>query len=153
MARESALWARVKAAAHLLRVAARPAHKIDLQRVENAVGVGHPDVEGCINGQQIWLELKSCARPKRLGSKLAIKTRPSQEVWHRQRSAAGFRHAWVLIQVGDGARATLYLIAGCDYDKLKGATESDLRAWSWVPPEVLCYDALTRAAEGWQFDF
>ena len=61
MSREVALWGRIKDTA--IPALIKAGHKVDLQRLENLVGVGHPDVEGCIDSQQVWIELKSEARP------------------------------------------------------------------------------------------
>lgn len=145
MARESALWKRLKDAVVTLALN----NLVDLQRLENAVGVGHPDVEGCIAGQQVWIELKSCLRPARETTSCRVKKRQSQTDWHRIRTSAGFRHHWFLIQVGEAHTARLYLIPGRDADLII-ATESDLALLS-----VLGYqnprphEVLLRAAQGW----
>jgi hypothetical protein len=124
-------------------------HKCVLERLENAVGVGHPDVEGCVNGTQIWIELKTVARPAKVETVVRPKLRPSQEIWHRERSAAGFRHNWVLMQVGDGIHRSIYLIRGIDYKALI-ATEADLKLISGcLPTDDLC-TVLLKAARGWE---
>ena len=57
MARESALWARLRGTAvpELLW----KKHKVLLERIENLVSAGRPDVEGCIDSLWIFIELKS----------------------------------------------------------------------------------------------
>lgn len=152
MALESALWSR-------LRDTGVPAlldkgFKVHLQRLENSVAVGHPDVEGCICdpfkavGTQVWIELKSEGRPARDTTPIHPKTRPSQSIWHRKRVLAGCRCNWVLLQVGDGHRAIMYLIPGYLYDKME-LPECELACISVVSPDASPADVLERAARGW----
>lgn len=146
MARESALWARIKTAITELR---HKKHVVDLQRLENAVGTGHPDVEGCIDGAQIWIELKSNLKhPVRSTTIIHPKLRQSQSEWHRDRTAAGSRCHWVLIQVGDGSKASLYLIPGDRYAEIH-ASEPELELLSVVPPTIPLAELLLRALRGW----
>ncbi len=147
MARESALWDRIRDTA--IPALIKAGHKVDLQRLENLVGVGHPDVEGCIDSQQVWIELKSEARPKRLDTPIRPKLRASQSEWHTERAAAGFRHNWVLLQVGSARAARLYLVPGDRYDDCKVVTEAELTELSVVPPTASPADVLLRAANGW----
>lgn len=142
MARESELWRRLKGGVKELGPSA------DLQRIENAAGVGHPDVEGCVNGQQIWIELKSEKRPKKSTTPIRFKVRPAQSIWHRQRVRAGFRNNFVLCQVGEGAQACWYLIPGRFYDSIV-APETTLEAMSLCAPRALPSDVLIRARFGW----
>lgn len=51
-------------------------------RVENVAGTGIPDVNGCLRGREIWLELKMFS-----GNQLRV--RNSQLVWMRKRIEAG----------------------------------------------------------------
>lgn len=86
---------------------ARLGRRVWLQRVENAVGVGMPDVYA----QGTWIELKAPARPSRastplLGSRAGL--RPSQINWHRKAHHTGVP-SFILIR--DDHRA-LYLIPG-----------------------------------------
>jgi len=140
------LWARIRdtAVPELLW----KKHQVDLQRLENAVGQGHPDVEGCIDGGQIWIELKSEDRPARPSTAIRPKTRPSQSIWHKERTKAGSRIHWVLLQVGEGRKARLYLIPGDRYDEIK-ATEAELELLSVLPPAATVADVLLRATRGW----
>jgi hypothetical protein len=127
---------------------------VDLQRLENAAGQGHPDVEGCICspldtiGAQVWIELKSEERPARATTPIHPKTRESQSIWHRKRVEAGCRCNWVLLQVGEGRRGKLYLIPGSFYDKLH-VPEAELERMSVVSPDASPADVLERAARGW----
>lgn len=145
MALESALWGRCVRATKVLREAN---HRVDLQRVENCAVSGHPDVEGCIDGNQVWIELKSCMRPARPDTPIRPKTRPSQNIWHRERSAAGSRQNWILIQVGEDHKASHYLIPGNRYEDIT-APEVRLAEMSVVSPKTLIPNILLRACQGW----
>lgn len=132
MARENRLWNWLSKT----RVHYGPA--LHLGRVENAVGAGHPDVEGYLHGGgQLWIELKSAARPVKPETPVDLKhARDSQVEWHRRRQKAGQR-TWFLIQVGSGADAARYLIPGTLAEELqKGQTEAWLRYWSQVDPKA-----------------
>lgn len=146
MARESALWARIRDTA--IPELRSNGHAVDLQRLENAVAAGHPDVEGCIDGLQIWIEMKSELRPARPSTAIHPKTRESQSIWHRQRAKAGFRQHWVLLQVGEHRKSSLYLIPGDRYDEIE-TTEAELELLSMIPPAASPADALLRAIRGW----
>lgn len=84
---------------------------LHIERLENMVGAGHPDVEGCLEGVQFWLELKVAKRPARPTTKLRFGSplRESQVDWAKKRIAAGGR-VWYLIQVGGGPERQVYLI-------------------------------------------
>ena len=146
MALEKALWQRVRKGGVALK---HLGHRVMLTRIENMVDEGTPDMEGCIDSAQVWAELKSCERPARSNTPIRPKVRPSQSDWHRERTAAGSRHHYVLIQVGEQSQAKLYLIPGSDYDQIV-APEIDLEILS-----VLSYttepmtQVLLRAAKGW----
>lgn len=145
MARESELWKRCKTGVKAL---AWQGHKTDVQRVENAATSGHPDVEGCIDGRQLWVELKSCERPVRADTPIRPKKRPSQDIWHMTRTRAGCRIHWVLIQVGEDKNAKLYLIPGSKYSEIT-ASEAQLQAMSAILPNSTTADALLRASREW----
>lgn len=105
--RESNLW-------NWLREGGRPLRPdLDLQRIENLVGVGTPDVEGCYQGSQFWIELKAIDD----SGSLDVEVSPEQVMWHRRRHLAGGR-SWFLIQVGSGSRAMRFLIPGYRADDL-----------------------------------
>lgn len=145
MARETALWQRCIPAAIALR---NSGHLVDLQRLENMVGAGHPDVEGCINGDQVWIELKSCSRPVNASTPIRPKKRNSQNIWHRTRTAAGCRCNWILIQVGEARDAALYLIPGSHYADIT-VPEAQLAALSVIDSTMTVADILLCAAKGW----
>ncbi len=103
--REAGLWRWLKEARKELR------ESLHLQRIENAVGSGAPDVEGqLLHRGQFWIELKSAARPKK-GGPVRFKVRDSQVEWMRRRCLIGGR-AWLLLQVGSGRAAARYLVPG-----------------------------------------
>ncbi len=145
MARETALWQKCFVASKALRNAG---HLVDTQRIENLVGAGHPDVEGCIDGKQLWIELKSCSRPVRADTPIRPKARPSQEIWHRMRTNAGCRFHWILIQVGEDRSGVLYLIPGSRYKEII-APEAKLAEMSCVPANATTADVLLRSIQGW----
>lgn len=147
MALEKYLWTRVKNGVKRLTVCGFKTHAC---RLENQAGEGNPDVDMCIDGSQIWLELKSCSRPKRATTPIRPKCRESQEIWHRERSEAGCKTNFVLIQVGENRNARLYLIPGNRYPEIT-AVESYLAAMS-VLTDSNCSvaDMLLRATEGYR---
>ena len=145
MALEKSLWQRCKTGVKHLEKGGHLAH---VCRLENSAGEGHPDVEGVIEGQSFWIELKSNDRPARATTVIRSKTRESQSIWHRERTEAGSRIHWVLIQVGEAHAAKLYLIPGSRYDDII-ATEIDLGAMSLIRPDASVGEVLLRACEGW----
>lgn len=145
MARESSLWQRCLTGIKHLRKHGHIAH---FCRLENSAGEGNPDVEGVLNGDQCWIELKSNDRPVRASTVIRSKTRQSQSIWHRERTEAGSRIHWVLIQVGEAHAARLYLIPGDRYDDII-ATEATLAAMAAIRPDAPMGEVLLRACEGW----
>jgi len=145
MARESSLWQRCKTGLKHLKACG---HVVHFCRLENSAGEGNPDVEGVINGDQCWIELKSNDRPARPGTIIRSKTRESQSIWHRERTEAGSRIHWVLIQVGEAHAAKLYLIPGQNYDDIL-VPEAELARLSLVSPDATLAEVLLRACEGW----
>jgi hypothetical protein len=70
--KESQFWALVKGKL--------PGH---VERVENALTRGTPDVNMCHMGIEVWLELKV------LDTKGSCELRPEQYLWHRKRQEVG----------------------------------------------------------------
>jgi hypothetical protein len=146
MALEKALWQRVRKGGIALRTLG---HLVHLYRVENDVGVGDPDVDGCINGTDIKIELKSCSRPARPTTPIRPKVRKEQEDWMVERHHAGSRSCFVLIQVGDNHDARLYLIPGVLYAQIV-APESELARMSVLDNNrANLMNVLLRATEGY----
>lgn len=145
MAKERELWQRCRTGLKNLRALGYETH---VCRIENSAMSGHPDVEGCIDGLQTWIELKSQPRPVRAGTPIRCKIRDSQSIWHKARAVAGSRTHWLLIQVGAAHNAKLYLIPGSRYDDVV-ATESNLAAMSRCAPTATLATILLRACEPW----
>lgn len=146
MALEKALWQRVRKGGVALR---ELGHGVHLVRVENLVGEGDPDVDGFINDAAIKLELKSCARPARPTTVIRPKKRQDQEDWLMARHNAGCRTCFVLIQVGDAAKARLYLIPGNLYAQIT-ATEAELERMSVLDDSrASTVTVLLQASEGY----
>ncbi len=86
---------------------------LDMRRVENAVGIGDPDVELCYKGAGADIELKAARRPAHLTTKLKFGSpmKDDQVEWAVARLRAGGAHGY-LIQVGSGAERAIYLVHG-----------------------------------------
>lgn len=144
MARESGLW-------HWLSQARRYyGAALHMQRIENFLAAGTPDVEGFLKlppsftqipgskislsagteivEGQFWLELKSSERPARPETpiRFKLKDREEQIEFMRHRWELGANAFW-LLQVGSGHSRQLLLAAGDLGAKLqRGLTESEL---------------------------
>jgi len=106
-------------------------------RVENSVGLGYPDVEGCYNGCGFNVELKAVARPKRKTTKIKVRFEEEQIPWLRKRWNVG-GSCWVLLRVGSGRSARHYLIPGIDAGLLQeGLTESQINHQSRIASNCL----------------
>jgi len=83
---------------------------VRLERVENAVNTGMPDVHCIRRGVTVWIELKVVHRPARLSTPLikSATMRRDQVAWHLSYTRAGGRSA---ILVRDDRRQ-LYLFDG-----------------------------------------
>lgn len=111
--RESSLWGWLKD--HLKELRPRKFH---IQRVENAVAKGVPDVEGCIDGWSFWCELK-VAYPM-ASDRVRVRIEQAQVNWAIRRCRAGGR-SWVLVRVtGKTWRENRhYLVWGLDAQELR----------------------------------
>jgi hypothetical protein len=123
-------------------------HGVHLTRIENTAGEGTPDVEGFIDTDQVWIELKSEPRPARPTTTIRPKVRQAQAIWLRERVEAGCKRAFVLLQVGEGKEARLYLIPGHRYDEIT-TTEDKLREMSIMHPTRAMPFVLMMAKRGW----
>lgn len=72
----------------------------DWTRIENTAMSGAPDVNGCLDGVDVWLELK-------IKKGNLIEIRHSQILWMRQRLTRNARNVWVVARDRD----TLYVWA------------------------------------------
>lgn len=102
---ESNLWKWLATSRQIYR------DRLHINRVENTVLRGMPDVEGCIDGQQFWIELKCAGRPTNPGKGIAVEFQPNQAPWIERRMAAGGK-VHILLQVGSRRRSARYLIDG-----------------------------------------
>lgn len=128
--REASLWVWLKKAIPIFK------HKLHMNRVENSVMRGMPDVEGCMCGNQFWIELKVVGTPARQYTILKPTFQPAQLPWLRRRTKAGGR-AFVLLQVGSGRGARRYLLRSDDAQQLEdGLTETAIHDLSVVDPKA-----------------
>ena len=124
-ARETSLWKWLRDGTRDMRP------RLHMERIENGVGVGTPDVQGFL-GQQFWIELKSCPR----SSNIKVKVDVDQARWHRNRFRAGGM-SWFLIQVGSGHDAQRFLIPGYRADLfLDSVAIETLEALTVLPPDT-----------------
>lgn len=122
--------------------------QLHLTRQENLVMVGQPDVEGCLQGGQFWIELKHAERPKRSSTKLRFGSpiKRNQYEWHEARSEAGGA-VYYLISVGSGPDRAIYLIDWWRASDMmaNGVTETELTQWKLLdkpsPVEVVRWAA------------
>lgn len=72
----------------------------DVNRVENRVGPGTPDMNGCIQGHEFWIENKWLDHfPRHGGVVLIPKFRQDQRAWMHRRGKAGGK-VFLLLGVG-----------------------------------------------------
>jgi hypothetical protein len=97
-----------------------------IDRIENLMVMGMPDINGCIWGNEFWMELKSPVEPKRASSTMFAsnhKLSIDQQNWFlRQRSASG--QAYVIIHTDK----RWYLIDGEHADIINKASVELLTA-------------------------
>lgn len=131
--RESSLWKWLSEAEKKLDFSP----DLHWRRIENLVGEGDPDVEGCYFGNAFNIELKVAERPARTTTRVLgpADIRPKQIPWAKARWEAG-GSSYFLIQVGSSAKAKRYLIRGCDASKIVGATEEDLLSMSIIATDA-----------------
>lgn len=63
-----------------------------LDRVENSVGIGWPDANGCFEGVEFWMEVKEPTEPKRVSTPLfgsSHRLTMDQRNWIKRHLAAG----------------------------------------------------------------
>lgn len=137
--RETALWGWLKD--HLKELRAYGL-KFDVQRVENAVAKGTPDVEGCIAGDTFWCELKVAY--EMANDRLRVRITADQVRRALRREGAGGR-SWVLVRVcGRTWRQNRhYLIAGKDSEELLApVSRTRLEELSAVPSDAAAIELL-----------
>ncbi len=127
MARESALWSSFSKSA---RKEIADCGILHMERIENMLGAGTPDVEGFVKffgtsdapplRGQFAIELKSSERPAKNTTPVRFKLRgrEAQIEWMRKRWELG-GNAFFLLQVGSGHDRILYLAPGNMGEALK----------------------------------
>lgn len=127
---EQRLWDRMR------RNAAALAPRLQLQRVENLVGVGLPDVLAICDGSVAWCELKAVENyPARSTSQVlgtAKGLSVAQRNWHYEWYAHGGR-SFVVIGVGT---SEVFTIPGILADGINTMTRAEMHrlsaAWNWA---------------------
>jgi hypothetical protein len=135
--REASLWQWLKDHRKELRPL-----RHDIQRIENGVGKGTPDVEGCIDAKTFWCELKIALKMK--GDNFRIHITGDQVRKALRRENAGGR-SWVLIRIcGDTWRDNRhYLIAGKNSEELmKPISRARLEELSACQPHAAAVEIL-----------
>ncbi len=138
---ETVLWGWLKRARYAFL------RDLHMNRIENLVGKGTPDVEGCLTIEQFWIELKCSDRPKRPTTNVKVKFRPYQPEWHKARRKAGGR-VFVLVQVGSGKKdARRYLVSSVYLSLLKdGITEECMCELALCDPKATPTEVVRTAA-------
>lgn len=95
-----------------------------LERVENSVGAGFPDVWGYRRGANaFFIELKQVKKPVKETSNLNIRLEPSQHVWHDRQIRYKNKRCWFLVYV-DRER---FLVPGCFHIDLREMTHEKIK--------------------------
>jgi hypothetical protein len=100
-----------------------------LERVENGVAEGTPDVHSIARAVTVWFELKALRRPKRVKTRFfpKKKLRVPQMAWHAEYAARGGR-SFVLVR---DHLYQLYLIPGGQLHLVKDmSTEEAMRRFA-----------------------
>jgi hypothetical protein len=137
MARESRLW-------EFLREGWKPIGlQLHYRRLENQVGSGDPDVDGCYLGWYFEIELKGTDRPAHPATAIDLGIRKSQVIYHRKRMRANGNH-WLYVRVGIGKTLKKYLVPGRYIGELEAnpPTEQELEALAVLPPSHSAWDVL-----------
>ncbi len=135
MARENVLWRWFKHGVKDLR-------DLDIERVENGVARGTPDVDGCWGSVAFKIELKRVALTK--SGVLKVKFQPMQIPWLKRRWRAG-GNVWVMLAVGEGHAVARYLVRGCDTACLEDTTIREIEEISVVAPDATPKEMLEAA--------
>lgn len=98
-------------------------HKINLERVENVVTVGMPDIYVKYYSAECWVELKTCKLPKRETTRvLGDKGLTTEQInWHHKHNVYGLR-SYILIKAGN----ELYLLPNKYAERINEMTNMEL---------------------------
>jgi len=94
----------------------------EVERIENLVGAGVPDVSG-VDGHDYWIELKVC-RTKKFKPPLEM-CEPLQVQWHARRVAAG---SVVFVMIRHGDNISLWW---CDTPRTYRRVWEDSKPYNW----------------------
>jgi len=76
-------------------------HGAEVQRIEDSLSVGIPDINVCAGGVETWIEVKyKKAFPVRANTPIKMGLRPAQLVWAHRRNKQGGR-SWILSRIED----------------------------------------------------
>jgi len=115
---------------------------LHMERVENSIAEGTPDVDACYQGADFKIELKTGSVTIRHGY-VRTKFQPKQLPWIKRRTKVGGR-AFVLIQIG----RVRYLVPGrlCENFYRTDFTLGELEGISIVPPKSSAMDVIGACA-------
>lgn len=104
---------------------------IRLERIENAVGSGRPDIDALYKGNFTTIELKAVeawpARP--LTPVLGRKgLNPDQQNWHMDWASYGGR-SLIIVGVGTGNEREVFAFLGTFHDQINTMTQAAMRAF------------------------
>lgn len=103
-----------------------------IEAVENSVASGPPDTNGCIDGQEFWIEIKYREEWPKRDTTFPLKDvlRPAQRIWFMKRIEAGAKNTFIFARI-----------------------DSDLLLWPgslWSSIEQMTTDQLTMSSIWWQ---
>ncbi len=110
------------------KLAASP--KVHVQRIEDMMSRGIPDINFCFNEHEVWVECKELAElPKRESTLIKVGLKPEQARWLNTRDAAG---GCVFVMIRCRFDNT-WKLGWKDFDKLvKGLTLDEFNAWGYT---------------------
>jgi len=108
MAGESTFWQWLSGARKHFR------ESLHINRIENIAMAGMPDVEGQLDKEQFWAELKSTRRPARPETPIRfdMKKREKQIEFMRRRYSMGSNCFWLLRVTGGTIGTMVYMLPG-----------------------------------------
>ena len=104
-------------------------------RIENAVGVGIPDIHLCLNGQDLWIETKICRTQT-----YKVPLRGSQFGWHVARARSGGTSYILVLHTHNN---TLYLHPTTNLAKNGPVITDKTELKIWCPREKF-FEAFTK---------
>lgn len=129
MTKERSLWT-------WLRDGTKGAPTLDMERVENGVSRGTPDVDGVYKGRSFKIELKRVTLLQNSRGNVRVDFEVMQVPWLRRRWERGGA-VWVLLTVdGAGRRPRRYLVPGNLAERLENIPESDIQSLSAIDPQA-----------------